>query len=104
MSGFRVSAKAGHRIDEIYQYTRLNRGETQADAYITGLFELFDDIAGQNIVWRSIPAEFGVEGYNTHYARHLVFWKSLSDGAVGIAGILHQSMDLGTRLSEDFKG
>nr|CAA6811264.1 MAG: Plasmid stabilization protein [uncultured Thiotrichaceae bacterium] len=105
MSHYRVLKAAGYRIDEIYLYTLKMWGEKQAKAYINGMFERFQAIADKDILWQPIPAEFGVSGYFTRYGKHHIYWKELADGDVGIASVLHQSMDKENRLREDtFEG
>ncbi|MDA0657065.1 MAG: type II toxin-antitoxin system RelE/ParE family toxin [Proteobacteria bacterium] len=98
---FTVLKSAGRRIDEIYNYTYRQWGETQAKAYITGLFECFEQIAAHKVAWRLIPAEYEVQGYQTRYQKHVVYWRALSDGSIGIAAILHERMNFGDRLKED---
>ena len=102
MSGFRVSARAEAHIDDIYLYTLEAWGADQAESYVRGLFDSFESVANRTVQWRTIPKSMGVHGYFTRYQRHLVFWKILGDGSVGIAAVLHDAMDLGTRLSADF--
>ena len=72
MTAFRVQRSAGHRIDDIYIYTRDTWGEAQANIYIRGLFERFEAIAAKRFPWRPIPAEFGVDGYVCRYERHFI--------------------------------
>lgn len=100
MSAYRVQDGAGRRIDEIYLYTRDAWGEAQAQDYIRGLFAHFEAIAARRLSWRAIPAEFGVEGYFCRYGKHVVYWKVLDDGAVGIVTVLHQRMHQIERLRE----
>lgn len=47
MTAFRVQGGAGHRLDEIYGYTRQKWGEAQAERYIRGLFDKFESIAAR---------------------------------------------------------
>ncbi len=101
MNVFRVEDGAGHRLDEIYCYTRDLWGEAQAERYIRGLFERFQAIADRNILWRSIPAEFGVEGYVCRYEKHFIYWKLLEDGVVGIVTVLHERMHQIERFRQD---
>ena len=100
MSAYRVQDDAGRRIDEIYIYTRDAWGEGQAQDYIRGLFAHFEAIAARRLAWRAIPAEFCVEGYFSRYKKHVVYWKVLGDGAVGIVTVLHQRMHQIERLRE----
>lgn len=100
MSGYRVQSAAGHRIDEIYAYTRDRWGEGQADAYIRGMFARFEEIAARSFPWRAIPAELGVEGYACRYEKHVIYWKVLADGSVGIVTVLHERMHRIERLRD----
>jgi toxin ParE1/3/4 len=84
---FRVQEAASHRLDEIYVYTREHWGQAQADRYVRGLFERFGAIARRDFPWRHVPAEFGVDGYFCRFESHVIYWKVLSDGSVGIVAI-----------------
>ena len=101
-SRYRILQSASHRIDEIYQYTHDNWGQAQARSYIQELFDTFDAISHQSVLWRKIPAAYGVNGYYTQYERHFIYWKTLQNGDVGIATILHERMNRGDRLAEDW--
>lgn len=100
----RVQEAASVRLDEIYRYTRDTWGEAQAETYITGLFAAFEEIETRGVHSRSVPAEFGVEGYFFRYERHFVYWRHLSNGDIGIVTILHERMHQIDRFKEDFFG
>jgi plasmid stabilization system protein ParE len=100
----RVQQAASHRLDDIYRFTRDRWGEVQADRYITGLFDAFERIGTHGVTSRPIPAEFGVDGYVFRYERHLVYWRRLSNGDIGIVTILHERMHQIERFREDFGG
>jgi toxin ParE1/3/4 len=102
MSQFKVQNGAGHRLDEIYRYTRDTWGEAHADRYIRGLFERFTAIAERRFPWRAVPAEFGVDGYVRRYEHHLIYWKVLADGDIGIVTVLHERMHQIERFHDDF--
>ncbi len=101
MTAVRVQAAAGRRLDEIYRYTRDSWGEAQADRYMRGLFDRFADIAARRVPWRAIPAEFGVDGWFSRHERHFIYWRLLSDGAVGIVTVLHERMHQMDRFRDD---
>lgn len=101
MTGFRVSAIAGRRLDEIYSYTSDNWGEVQAEAYVRGLFDCFHRITAREIAWRAVPAEFGVDGYFARHEHHYVYWRLLSGGEVGIVTVLHERMHQMDRFRKD---
>ncbi len=98
----RIQEAASYRLDGIYCYTRKHWGTEQADRYITGLFEAFDRIESRGVVSKPVPAAFGVDGYFFRYERHIVYWRRLSNGDIGIVTILHERMHQGDRLLEDF--
>lgn len=75
-------------------------GAEQADRYILGLFETFDRIETHGAISRPIPAEFGVDGYVVRYERHVIYWRRLSNGDIGIVTILHERMHQIDRLRE----
>ncbi len=101
MTTYRVQRAAGHRLDQIYLYTRETWGEAQAERYIRGIFERFEAIAARRFPWRPVPAEFGVDGYVCRYEKHFIYWKLLGDGAVGIVTVLHERMHQRDRFRED---
>lgn len=101
VAAFRIQNGAGRRLDDIYVYTRDHWGEDQAIHYIRGLFQKFEDIAAQKVPWRAIPTEFGVDGFYCRYEHHYIYWRMLSDGAVGIVTVLHERMHQLERFRED---
>lgn len=102
MTKVRVQEAASFRLDEIYRYTREHWGSDQADRYITGLFEAFDSIDTRGVPSKPVPADFGVEGYFFRYERHIVYWRRLPNGDIGIVTILHERMHQIDRFREDF--
>lgn len=102
MAAVRIQQAASHRLDDIYRYTRDHWGEAQADRYITGLFDVFARVETHGVTSRPIPAEFGVDGYVFRYEKHLVYWRRLSNGDIGVVTVLHQRMHQIERFREDF--
>jgi plasmid stabilization system protein ParE len=103
MAAVRIQAAASHRLDEIYRYTADHWGEEQAERYIAGLFRAFDGIESRTAVSKPVPAEFGVDGFYFRHERHFVYWRRLSDGAIGIVTVLHERMHLMERFRQDFE-
>ncbi|HEY0435652.1 MAG TPA: type II toxin-antitoxin system RelE/ParE family toxin [Phenylobacterium sp.] len=97
----RLFPAANARLDEIYDYTRETWGEAQAERYLRGLSTAFAAIARREVVWRPIPAEFGVNGWYARHERHFIYWKLLPDGALGVVTILHSRMHQMDRFRED---
>jgi len=102
VSRFRVQAAAAHRLDEIYRYTEERWGPAQAERYVRGLFARFEDIAARRFPWRPIPADFAVDGYVCRYEKHLIYWKILANGDVGVVTVLHERMHQIERFRDDF--
>lgn len=102
MSEFRIQRAAGHRLDEIYVYTREQWGEEQAARYIKGMFARFAAIASREFPWRAVPAEFEIDGFVCRYEHHFIYWKLLSDGLIGIVTTLHERMHQIERFRDDF--
>ena len=92
MSGYRLGAHANQQLDHIYEYTANEWGEDQADRYVELLFQYFSDVSARRVLWRTVPAEFSVEGYFGTCERHFVYWKVLDTGEVGFVAILHERM------------
>jgi toxin ParE1/3/4 len=103
MSAYRVLDTASDQIDQIYRYTLDNWGEAQANLYIHGLFDRFEAIAARRFPWRPIPAEFGIDGHVCRYEKHLIYWKLLADGAIGIVAVLHERMHQIERFQDSFR-
>ena len=102
MTGYRIQQVATERLDQIYGYTCERWGEDQAERYARGLFARFEEIAARSFPWRPIPAELGVVGFVCRYESHLIYWKLLEDGTVGIVTVLHERMHQMARYREDF--
>ncbi|PNU19934.1 plasmid stabilization protein [Geothermobacter hydrogeniphilus] len=102
MARYLIQSAASHRIDEIYQYTLSQWGVAQADNYIIGMFDTFSKIETHEVLSRSIPADFGVDGFFCRYEKHFIYWRYLSSGDIGIVTILRERMHQVGRLKEDF--
>ena len=100
MSDYLLGPHADQHLDEIYEHTARHWGESQADRYIGMLFQYFLEVAAKDVIWRSVPAEFGVEGYFGKCDYHFVYWKVLYSGEVGIVAILHERMHQIDRIRE----
>lgn len=66
------------------------------------MFEAFGKIATHGVVSRPVPAEFGVQGCFFRYEKHVVYWKRLDSGDIGIVTVLHERMHQIDRLRADF--
>jgi toxin ParE1/3/4 len=87
-----VQNSASLKIDEIYRYTVKTWGKKQAKAYISGLFESFDNIGNSLVISYPIPADFGINGFYFRYEKHYIYWRYLNSGDIGIVTVLHERM------------
>lgn len=101
VAGFRVSAIAGQRLDEIFVYTRDKWGDEQAERYLQGLFACFGRIARRELPWRAVPADFAIDGFWCRHEHHFIYWRALSDENIGIVTILHERMHQVDRFRDD---
>jgi plasmid stabilization system protein ParE len=72
-----------------------------ADKYVRGLVEAAERVQGQRHRWRPVgdPELPGV--FFFRYKHHHVFFRELDDGVLGVISILHESMNIPSRLKED---
>ena len=96
--------------DEIWDYTVENWGEAQAEKYIIGLHGHIRALAGQEKLWRLLPGTLILPGdldadiYFSRYERHLIFFRVLSSGVLGVLSIIHESRDIPVTLAKDLRG
>ena len=102
MSRLRILPSAEHRIDDIYLDTAERWGADQADRYLRGLYARLYAIAARDFPWRPLPADFGTDGYACRYESHMVYWRVLPNGDIGIVSVLHQRMNQIARFRDDF--
>jgi hypothetical protein len=97
----RVEEAAFLRLDEICSDTRNRRSEALAVTSITGLFAASEPIETPGVVSRPVSAAFGVDGYVSRCVRHVLCWRRLRHGDIGIGSMLHERMQQMARLGED---
>lgn len=107
MSGYRFYPTADARQDEIWDYTLNEWGEQQAEKYIIELHSHLSKLANNKLLWQDLPTrlvipnDLSLSVYFSHYSKHYIFFRELSDGTIGIMTILHETMDVPIRLKED---
>lgn len=102
MVAIRIQKAASRRLDEIHRYSQRVWGPKQANDYISGLFDAFERIAAGAIISKPIPGRFDVSGFFVQYRRHIVYWRRLPNGDIGIVSVLHERMHQIGRLRDDF--
>ena len=97
----KIYPAAHRRLIEIWHYTDKTWGETQADKYIRGLNKAIEKAAYNKYLWRKIAHEEISGIYFVRYEHHYIFFRELSNGVLGVVNVLHENMDIPSRLKED---
>jgi len=109
VAGARFYPVADKRQDDIWDYTVEYWGEQQAEIYIVELHAHIKKLVTNKLLWQLlpnpliIPQDLSLSVYFSHYGKHTLFFRELSDGVIGIMTILHETMDIPVRLSEDLR-
>ena len=106
---FRFSPLAQAELEEIWTYSFERFGGKQADRYLDGLFEAIKEAAATDrhagVPLRHVPRDLIADITNLpirylHFGGHYVYFRSLSDGALGVVCILGDRTDTPRRLKE----
>lgn len=99
MAGFRLTNKAVEDLNNIWIYTFENWSEQQADKYYHSLLNSCGEIAGNPEMGKKYPGILQVLfGYKTN--SHVIFYRVLPTGHIEITRILHEKMDLKSRIGD----
>jgi plasmid stabilization system protein ParE len=96
----RILPAARECLIQIWQYTAQTWDEDQADTYISGLIRSIEQLTEKHGVWRTLEDRRFTGVFFVRFKRHYVFFRELSEGALGVIAILHETMDLPSRLRE----
>jgi toxin ParE1/3/4 len=92
VSGYQLSLRAVIDIEEIFQFSVLAFGLSQAEKYHAELENVFATIASDNRIGKT-RSELRIGLRSFAYRNHIVFYKILKDG-IFISRVLHGSKDL----------
>jgi toxin ParE1/3/4 len=99
MTKYKLTNEAVEDLTKIWDYTFDKWSEKQADKYYEMLLENCQDIANDPKIGKSyegIKAElFGIKAN-----KHIIFYRRSNDKPIEITRILHERMDLKSRLNE----
>lgn len=101
MAAYSLSEKAVSDLDSIYEYTILNFGLEQAQAYLVGLHERFQILADNPGIGRS-AAQLAPELRRHEYQSHISFYIPKKQGAL-IVRVLHMRSDAKPHFAEQGK-
>ncbi len=101
MGNYLITKKALEDLASIWNYTYDKWSEKQADDYYNLLIDSCDIIAQKPEILGKKYNYILEELFGFKVKKHILFYKILSNGKVEIIRILHEKMDLPTRLSDD---
>ena len=97
----KIFPAAKERILEIWQYTQRTWSEKQADKYVRSLVAAINRSQYERHRWRPVMDECLKGVFFIRFQRHLIFFRELSKGTLGVISILHDNMEIPSRLRED---
>jgi plasmid stabilization system protein ParE len=92
---------ARDRLLEIWDYSERTWGEAQADAYVCELVSAVHQAAEKKTHWRLLKNRTMPGVYFIRHRNHFIFFRELSGGEIGVISVLHENMDLPSRLFDD---
>ncbi len=100
MAKYKLTNKAIEDLTNIWNYTFDIWSENQADVYYHMLLENCNEVAcnpelGKKYSWIS-ESLFGFKA-----GRHIIFYRRMKENEIEITRILHEQMDLSTRIIEN---
>jgi len=94
-----IRRKALEDLDSIWQYTYFQWSRQQADKYYTLLIDKILFLAVNVEAGRKIDhIKAGYRSYNVE--SHVIFYTVAANGKITVIRILHQRMDIPSRLNE----
>ena len=109
MPGYLFYPTADAAQDRIWRDTVEQWGEDQAAVYIRGLHAYLEKLSRSRMLWRTLPANLtlpaGLNGivHASRYRRHILFFRELPSGKIGVMSILHERVDIPTRLLQELE-
>ncbi len=99
MPNYYLTNKAVEDLSQIWEYTFETWSETQADNYYNSLLDTCDSISQNPDLGKNYE---GIAQYlfGLKINRHIIFYRKMSSEQVEITRILHERMDLNTRILE----
>jgi toxin ParE1/3/4 len=99
MAKYFLTKKAVDDLTEIWNYTFEEWSEQQADKYYQMLIDNFKELAQNPKLGRNYDGIMTTL-YGLKVTRHIIFYRKLSENEIEITRILHDRMDLKSRIKE----
>ena len=97
MARYRLTQKADDDLAAHYEYGIVNFGLNQAQTYLLGLYERFEQLADQTEIGRN-AAEFFPSLKRFSYGAHVIFYMPYEDDDILIVRVLRKEMDFKRHL------
>jgi plasmid stabilization system protein ParE len=97
----RVLPSASGRLLEIWSYTEEKWDEEQADRYIRELTAAINALPRHPREWRPVRDRVLKGVFYVRHRHHYIFFRRLKQSDVGVISILHENMDIPSRLKDD---
>ena len=88
---YRISIRALEDLTAIWEYTKLNWSEAQAEKYTNNLFDRLENLDVKKS--KSINTQYG-KYFLTSSEKHYIIYRLRDDDIFYIVRILHQQMDI----------
>ncbi len=99
MAKYKLTNKAVDDLTQIWNYTIDRWSENQADKYYQMLLDNFNEAANNPDLGKNysgvIENLFGIR-----VGRHIIFYRKIEENEIEITRILHEQMDLKSRIKE----
>ncbi len=98
MAKYHLTKKAVSDLDKIWNYTFSTWGENQADKYYNALIDTFSTISKYPCNLDKEYTEIHSGLYSRPCGKQLVFYRNIGSSEVEIVRILHQMMDIKSKI------
>ena len=92
------TVRATEDLAEIWLYSTIKWSEKQADYYLANILNCISNLRSQNLIGKSY-SKYMAGIYGIACNNHIIFYR-LNERGLIIVRILHQRMDLETRIKE----
>ena len=100
MANYKLTKKAVQDLKQIWNYTFDNWSEKQADKYYREIIKHCLKVANNPILGKQYENLFiGLRGSKVN--KHIIFYRELTKNEIEVERILHERMDLKTRLLDE---
>ena len=99
----KIYRAAQARLLEIWDHTERTWSENHADGYVRELVAAAHQASEDRTRWRPVKNRALPGIFFIRHRNRFIFFRELSSGEVGVISILHESMDLPSRLLDDMQ-